>query len=120
MTALLKRLAAIEAGMRAATPFDFDRWTDSNSGVWDADRGLDGQTLHVSGHTWRFIQHAPADFAYLLRIVRMAAEAECERLGPAGQSLCARHLDGDDPELWSEDPDVVCWPCRIRKAGEQA
>lgn len=69
MTALIKRLDEID-GRVAKAPAD--AWTGFND---------DEGKLVIQGRAvWNLVRHAPADLAFLSRLVRMAAEVKCEQL----------------------------------------
>lgn len=101
----MKILEAIEARLKAATPGA--KWLDRHAPHIDV---VDPWgVMSLGEEDYLLAEHAPADLALLLRVVRSVAEAPCRNYGPL-PATCATALspEGIRLGLW-------CHPCRIRR-----
>jgi hypothetical protein len=128
----LKRLEEIEARV-AAAPKGPWKWTDdglhatsypfprTNDGMWligsDCNECSVPDDTHyypIEKPTGDLIAHAPTDLALLARLVRLVAEAQCEKHGNVGMD-CERWLKAYTGEMDAALAKYGCWPCRIRR-----
>jgi hypothetical protein len=119
MTPLTKRLAEIEERLHLAD--ELRALVREHAEKWA--KLLPGEQMPYPSDLLRradkaedaCLKAAPADLAYLAKLVRMVAEAECQaKLRPC--ELVMRTFE-DTPRAWEK---YACVPCRIRKAGDGA